>query len=393
MLKIKTVVSLSLFSALLGCGAQDDTQTPQDTRVIGISDNAVCQYQTDTQVQWGALQIQDAQNLSDYQLFQNQCDPTTKPNDRGVIYEMATPLFTDYASKYRYVFVPNDKTAEYTQSEVFNFPVGSVIVKTFAMPVKTNTRGIDNEELIETRLLIHRESGWVALPYIWNDDKSDAILTPVGGETRLTLEHESQEYVLDYGVPNSQQCIKCHQYKLEGEAISISPIGPKARYLNNDVDYGSSQQNQLSKWVEAGLLSGLPSELNTVEAVPVFNDSTDIDAIAPSQLDGFARGWLDINCGHCHREEGNASNTNFNAQWGFENSLETCNKPISYGGQGLSYIITPGAANESIMIQRMEAVPNGQGDQMPPLGRDLVHSEGVELIKAWVNASTATPCP
>jgi len=388
---------------LAGCGSDSasDTTSAGDTannnqeRVIGISSNDICQDNVNQSVDWNKLTTVNAVNLSEYKLFQNQCDPTTNPSPRGLPYDMAVPLFTDYASKYRFVFVPTDQTATYQSNEAFEFPVGSVLSKTFTLPLNTSDRGVSKEEVIETRLIIKRANGWATLPYIWNADKSDALLSLIGGSTEASVLHDSNEFNFDYGVPTNAECSKCHQYKPDGnpDLGFISPIGPKARYLNSDYDYGSGDENQIAKWVSEGLLSGVPASSSDIDVVPVFTDTTDINAIAPSQLEDFAEAWLDINCAHCHREEGGASNTNFNAEWDSPIALATCNQPISYGGGDLSYIITPGAADQSIMIQRMEAIPDGTGDQMPPLGRALVHSEGTELIKAWLNSSTATPCP
>ena len=387
---------------LAGCGSSSETTessdvTPPvtDSKNLGISTAEACQTNSSTDVNWTALTTVNATNLSEYNLFENQCDPTSSPNTRGLPYDMAVPLFTDYSSKYRFVFVPTDETATYQENEVFDFPLGSVLTKTFTLPADTSDRGVNKEEIIETRLLIKRANGWATLPYIWNEDKTDAVLSLIGGSTEASILHDSATLNFDYGVPTNAECSKCHQFKPDGnpDLGFISPIGPKARYLNSDYDYGSGSENQISKWVSAGLLSGVPVSASEIDAVPVFTDTTDIDAIPPSQLENFAEAWLDINCAHCHREEGGASNTNFNAEWDSPIALATCNQPISYGGGSLSYIITPGAADESIMIQRMEALPDGTGDQMPPLGRALVHTEGSELVKAWIDNSTATPCP
>jgi len=393
----KIFVSLALVG-LAGCGSSSDSTpatvtVPDPVSTVGLSNNEICSTQTND-VQWDLLLTQDAQNLSTYQLFESQCNPTANANARGLPFDLAVPLFTDYASKYRFVFVPENETATYQASEAFDFPIGTVIVKTFTLPTDTSDRGVNKEEIIETRLLIKRDNGWNAFPYIWNEDKSDAVLSLIGGNTEASIIHDAETLNFEYGVPNGQQCIKCHQLKPGGDSklAFIAPIGPKARFLNSDFDYGTGPENQIAKWVSEGLLTGVPVAAEEIDATPKFSDSTDINAISPSLLDGYARAWLDINCAHCHREEGDAGNTNFNALWGEASSLATCNQPISYGGQGLSWIITPGEADQSILIQRMEALPDGNGDQMPPLGRDLVHSEGSELIKAWINASTATPC-
>ncbi len=376
---------------LSGCGSSSSEENK--SRLIGISTNEVCQSDNSLSVQWTKLTTENAVNLSDYQLFNNQCDPSSNPNARGLPYDMAIPLFTDYASKYRFIFVPTDTKATYKADEVFDFPVGSVITKTFTIPVDTSDRGITKEEIIETRLLIKRNNGWTTLPYIWNEDKSDAILSVIGGTTEAKITHKLEDLEFEYGVPTNQECSKCHQFKPDGDPDLgyISPIGPKARNLNSNYDYGNGPENQISKWVSEGLLDNVP-DASLIDSIPVFNDSIDLGDIVPSQLQLAAAGWLDINCAHCHREEGGASNTNFNAEWDSPISLTTCNQPISYGGGNLSFIITPGDADKSILIQRMEAIPDGNGDQMPPLGRALAHSEGSELIRAWMNNITSPPC-
>src|SRR5690554_5251040 len=111
-------------------------------------------------------------------LFTDASDPTAAPTRGGVPYDLSTALFSDYTSKYRFIFVPEGKTVSYNASEVLDFPVGTVITKTFALPENTAFRDGD-EQVIETRLLIHRTSGWVALPYYWSSE-SDATLAIAG---------------------------------------------------------------------------------------------------------------------------------------------------------------------------------------------------------------------
>lgn len=376
-------LALPFSLALTGCGGADSTTgTPApDTSSICVAG--------DTSVQWQKLLSENATNLSAYQLFANPCDATKNPSSRGVPYTLSTPLFTDYASKYRFVFVPQDTTATYTADSAFDFPVGTVISKTFSLPADTSQRGFEHETQIETRLLIHREAGWVALPYVWNANHTDAVLDVNGELISTELLHNETTYALDYAVPDPQKCKRCHQ----SNGI-FTPIGPKARFLNSDYDYGNGPENQLQHWLAAGILSGLPADTSSIDEVPHFDDNTDLSSIPPSQLQTYAKGWLDINCGHCHRPGGDASNTNFHAYWDLDfdtnrNEHGVCQKPISFGGGSLSWIIFPGNADESIVIQRMSATDGG--DRMPPLGRDLVHAEGVELVKAWINSLPDDP--
>ena len=76
------------------------------------------------------------------------------PAEAVTPYDLATPLFSDHAEKLRFVWTPSP--ASYDVDEAFEFPVGSVLIKTFAYP--------EGAGLIETRLLIRQEAGWKACP-------------------------------------------------------------------------------------------------------------------------------------------------------------------------------------------------------------------------------------
>ena len=377
---VKTLIGSLAFATLAGCGSGSESTTSSENCFDASQETA-------TSVQWSKLLNTNAAKLSEYNLFADATDPTTNPNARGLEYDLSVPLFTDYASKYRFVFVPPGCTAKFDADEVFDFPVGTVITKTFALPADTGIRGIENENMIETRLMVHRSTGWISMPYVWNANKTDAVLD-INGESVITsLEHNGETLDLSYGVPDPQKCKRCHQ--VNG---TMSPIGPKARFLNNDYVYADKTENQLTRWVAEGLLSEVPEDLNSIDSIPDFSDETNIAGIANNDLQTFAKGWLDINCGHCHRPEGDASNTNMHVEWVRDFNKDktghgVCQTPVSFGGQaGIEHVIEPGDAAASAMVFRMNT--RDGGDRMPPLGRDLIHTEGVELISAWINNMT-----
>jgi hypothetical protein len=221
------LLNLITLGLLAGCGGSgSDSGSGASNEQTSIE----CVAKTQT-VQWQALLTENAAKLSDYQLFSSQCNPTTAPSERGLAYDLSVPLFTDYASKYRFIFIPEGEKATYVSGAdttientdtgrvetnyiddgTLDFPVGTVIVKTFSLPTNTNDRGFDNEKLIETRLLIHRESGWIGLPYVWNADKTDALFDDNGELYRNTkLTHKGEQYTFTYGVPDFQKCSVCH---------------------------------------------------------------------------------------------------------------------------------------------------------------------------------------
>ena len=117
-------------------------------------------------------------NLSEYNIYSG--DPKNLlPTAEFIPYELITPLFTDYAHKHRMIYIPAGRKIQYNDSTVFDFPLGTIIVKTFYYP--TNFDDINsNIDLVETRLLVHEELGWKAYPYIWDKKDQEATLSIVG---------------------------------------------------------------------------------------------------------------------------------------------------------------------------------------------------------------------
>ncbi len=363
--------------------------------LVGDGDLALCET-TGDQVNWDALLGANCPNLSDYNLFADDSNPSTGANSGGLPYDMNTQLFTDYSSKYRFVFVPEGKTANYTAQESMDFPVGTVISKTFALPANTNDRGIDKEDIIETRLLIRRATGWSALPYIYNTDKSDAVIAKAGAIQGKQVIHNGETLDFDYVVPSMNQCKQCHQFKATPDTPAIFvPIGPKARHLNKDYAYADGTMNQLMKWQTAGILQGVP-DVTTIDTVPSYDDGDEssVTALSDEMLMDTAKGYLDVNCAHCHRPEGNASNTGLSLEYGREYgdgfAHGTCKSPVAYGGGSLGYDVVPGSPGLSILHFRMDT--NAPGDRMPEIGRSLTHGEGTALINEWIKRLPRASC-
>lgn len=314
-----------------------------------------------------------ARLLSAYGLFEDA--PAQKPSPGIIAYDLQVPLFSDYAEKYRFVYVPTGQQATYDPAEAFGFPVGSVLIKTFAYPADLR-KPEENIRLVETRLLIHQEAGWNAWAYVWNEDQTDAVLKVAG--TSLSVDFIDQSGAarsITYLVPNKNQCKGCHSFDRV-----MTPIGPKARNLNKTFDYGHTSSNQITYWSDMGVLSGAPSH-EDIPAIPAMDN-------LGASLDARARAYLDINCAHCHRLEGPGSTSGLfltygetnKTAWGYEK------RPVAAGrgSGGLAYDIEPGNADRSIIPLRM--VSTDPGVMMPEVGRTLVHAEGLALIRDWINA-------
>jgi parallel beta-helix repeat protein len=328
----------------------------------------------------------NCKTLSGYNLFADETEPRDGANS-GVHYDLITPLFTDYAAKYRFIYVPQGKQAAYNSKDALDFPVGTIIAKTFTMPRDfLNTSA--GEDIIETRLLIHRKDGWVALPYTWRADRSDADLTLAGGTRKVSWIHsDGSSRSTNYVIPDANTCKSCHGL-VQDESGSgrttetvIMPIGPKARFLNTDNIYNGKTVNQLTQLQKEGVIAGLPTDLAVIETVADWKD-----AAAP--LEDRAKAYLDINCAHCHNPGGFASNSGlFLESWReIGTSYGVCKPPVAAGSGtgGFNYDIVPGEADKSIITYRMNS--NEPDVRMPEIGRSIIHTEGVALISDWVNS-------
>lgn len=294
--------------------------------------------------------------LSDYGFFADLKART--PAARVMPYHLNTPLFSDYAEKLRYVYVPAGKKAEYDPANVLSLPVGSALIKTFGY----EQRGAFKP--LETRLLLHRASGWVAIPYVWNADGTDATLRRAG--TRIPVSFTDPAGAtrsISYSVPNQNQCKDCHA--LDG---AITPIGPKARNLNDG--------RQLQALFAAGMLDKAPAN---APRLPRWDDSK-------ASLDGRARAYLDVNCAHCHNPKGAASNSGLWLGWDVTDpeSRGIAKRPVAAGrGSGnLDFDIAPGDPANSILLFRMRSTDPGIA--MPELGRATAHDQALALLSQWI---------
>ena len=305
-------------------------------------------------------------------------------------YALATPLFSDYAGKLRTVWTP-EGAARYEADETFEFPVGTVITKTFYYPENDDgsVRRVTDEgtahlclsladvRLVETRVLVRRAAGWEAIPYVWNAEETEAVLKPVGAAYRLAFaEEDGGRTEFAYIVPNRNQCAGCHA--TNNTTRAIRPIGPKARHLNRTLAYAEGEKNQLARWVRLGLLSDAP------EDAPRAADWAD----ASEPLAARARAYLDINCAHCHNPVGPADTSGLYLDAGTPTgpAFGLCKLPIAaaQGTGGRKHDIAPGDPEASILVYRM--VSEDPAEMMPELGRAVAHQEGVDLIRAWIAA-------
>ena len=95
--------------------------------------------------------------LSEYGFFQDMNNQI--PSDGVLPYDLISPLFSDYADKLRFIYIPENETAAYKPNKVFDFPNGTTLIKTFAYLNDYQNSKIP-KQLLETRLLIKKNDKW-----------------------------------------------------------------------------------------------------------------------------------------------------------------------------------------------------------------------------------------
>jgi uncharacterized repeat protein (TIGR03806 family) len=309
--------------------------------------------------------------LSSYGFFQGDLK-NLDPVEGVVHYELNSPLFSDYAYKKRFIRFPEGKHATYHHDDVFDFPEGTVLIKNFYYPADFR-KPDENIRLLETRLLMLESGSWKALPYIWNEEQTEAYLDVAGKSIDVAWTHyDGTQKQVVYSVPDMNQCKGCH---LRGD--KVTPIGPVARQLNGTGE--GNTVNQLINLAEHGWLQGLPA-LDQVPRLVSYEDEEE-------QLDLRARAWLEVNCAHCHRPDGPAKTSGLHLLADVKDpfALGVGKPPVAAGrgSGGLKYDIVPGNPRESILFYRINS--DDPGVMMPELGKSMIHEEGVELVREWIN--------
>lgn len=296
------------------------------------------------------------EKLSAFGLFQAG---TSKLDDAVLVYDLQTPLFSDYADKHRGLWTPAGQKAQVRPDGTIDFPIGSVLIKSFGWV------GRDDAKPVETRLLIHRANGWIGLPYIWDADGKDASLALAGRRIPVQFTAPAGDaYRINYAVPNKNQCKECHN-----RAGVVQPIGPKARNFTPDPAAGSQK---------LGRFFADPSLLKPT--LPRWNDPHS------GTVAERARAYLDVNCSHCHNPQGSASNSGLFLRWtdpvGTNYGIYKRPTAAGRGSGNRDFAVAPGEPDRSFLIYRLESVDPGIA--MPELGRSTVHKEGVALLRQWI---------
>lgn len=279
----------------------------------------------------------------------------------GVIpFDVNSPLWSDDASKQRWMALPDGEHIEIMPNGDWDLPVGTILIKNFSVA----------GQLVETRFLIRHDNGeWAGYSYEWDEAETSATLLPAG-KVRALMGGQNWTY------PSRTQCIACHT------EVANRSLGPKTTQLNGDFLYPSTMV--------------LANQLTTLEFIGMFSEPLAPPAAhhpaLPDIGDGSvpvgirAKAYMDANCSHCHQPSGP---TQASIDLRFEGPLDLCNVPPTQGDLGVpgAMLVTPGSPGTSVLSLRAHLLGL---DAMPPLAKSLVDLTGTSVIDSWINS--ASPC-
>lgn len=287
-------------------------------------------------------------------------------------------LWSDDADKERYIYLPPGTRIDTTDPDNWIFPTGTIIYKTF----------LHDGVRLETRVLQKHGSGtgpasWYMRAYAWN-----AAQDRVTEVQDADISVRSNVLGTQHDIPSQAQCIECHSGVLD-TSNSFSAI-----QLNHDL--GGLTLEMLR---DEGLLT-TPITLEAAR-VPDTMGGGAADPVAEAAL-----GYLHANCGNCHRHTPGApsdcltpacrSGLRMWVDVGTASIDATDTWTTAVGVRGTFFDpdapnalcrIHPGASGTSTVIFRM--MTRGDSSQMPPIGTELAHPEGITAISTWIAALTA----
>ena len=283
--------------------------------------------------------------------------------DELIAFSPQYPLWTDGASKKRWLYLPPGTHIDASNPDAWEFPPGTKLWKEFAQG-----------RPVETRLIERLADGtWRFAAYFWNEQGTDADLAPSKGVAKLRNVTNVR-----YDVPGEADCRACH----EGSAVPV--LGFSLLQLSSDrdplaphADHGVNVTD-LRMLTARGVLRNLPQRF--------LDRPPRIEAATPTAR--AALGYLHGNCGHCHNDLGSlaslelplAQTTSTDANARLRSVVGEASR---FRATGVEQRITPGHADKSSLVVRMRS--RNPYSQMPPIGTNVIDTEALALIERWIN--------
>jgi len=347
----------------------------------------------------------------------------------GVIpYSVNAPFWSDQAFKLRFFALPEfdaegkPSQIDFTHTRGWNFPNGTVIVKSFALEMEQGNP--QSRKWIETRFMTRQDGEWVGYSYLWNDQQTDAELVgSLGKDVPFEIKDKSEKEGIRKQVwhyPSRAECMVCHS-RAANFVLGLCEI-----QMNKEHNYISGNENQLEFIERAGLFKiragadlrddlkklgqsdgkkdkVLEEWVNKQLSVPDQRKPDEVGSIlsrSGSNLEKLvdpydkkndlslrARSYLHSNCANCHINAGGGNSQIDLDFFADKDKIKLVNEKPSHHTFDLNdaKLIAPGDPKRSVLLHRISKL--GQG-QMPQISRNLVDYQAVDLFTDWINSLT-----
>ncbi len=293
------------------------------------------------------------------------------PSSGVIPYDLIEPFWSDGAAKSRWMAIPNDGTHNtpgeritFSEDENWGLPIGGVLIKHFEL----------GGQRLETRFEVRASNGeYYYLSYKWNSTGTDAQLLTTGLDETVIVNGQPQ--VWHY--PSPSECLDCHKSTVG------NVLGLKTRQLNRDINYPLTgvNANQLVTLSHLGIITPdiTDANSNNYDRLAAHNDLT-------YTLEERASSYIDVNCSYCHQPATNIGQFDVRSTTPLA-AQNIIDGPVLYDlGITGARVVVPQEVSSSIMHYRMNSLIPGTA--MPPLGKNVVDEEGVQLIADWINSMT-----
>jgi hypothetical protein len=291
---------------------------------------------------------------------------TLKIDARNRTFSPQYPLWSDGATKRRWIQLPVGSQINVADLGKWQLPVGTKFWKEFSFKGRK----------VETRFLWQTaKDRWVFASYVWNDAQTDAELASESGVNNIAEIADGKRH----SIPSISECRSCH------DSSRTEILGFNALQLSTDRDRNalhgeplSDEMLTLRTLVDANLIT--PRRDDLIATPPRID--------AASAQTRTALGYLATNCGNCHNRDSSIAKLGLILK-----DSSTCSVIASTAGQRGHWVvpeapeesrmINPGHPESSAVIRRVKS--RRPISQMPPLGSVIADREAVDFLTAWVN--------
>ncbi|HEY4241632.1 MAG TPA: hypothetical protein VGM88_17545 [Kofleriaceae bacterium] len=280
-----------------------------------------------------------------------------------VTYTPRFPLWSDGATKRRWMYLPPGTKIDDSDPDHWVFPQGTKFWKEFTVDgVRVETRYIAKVGAAEA------PGSWFYIAYQWNTDMNATTAVPMGVQNADGTQHD---------IPSRQDCKTCHEDLTPGRVLGFQAI-------------------QLDTATPVGLDDLVAMDLLTNPTLPDVGAHDEHYPIPGNDITRAALGYMHVNCGHCHNDSSViASETPLRLRLdtlhldqvtdtpAYATTVNQIGSQIMENNMTYQTIVIPQEPDDSVLILRMND-PNPQ-IHMPNLGSEVVDPDGQVAIRAWIN--------